>query len=51
LIGTDDEVAEALRGYAALGVAHVMVEFTPYTSAALERLASAVRRARPALAA
>jgi probable F420-dependent oxidoreductase len=43
LTGTPEQVAEALRGYADLGVAHVMVEFLPYTAAALERLASAVR--------
>ncbi|MCA1647219.1 MAG: LLM class flavin-dependent oxidoreductase [Chloroflexi bacterium] len=42
LTGTPEHVAEALRGYAELGVAHVMIEFSPYTEAALDRLASAL---------
>ncbi len=48
LTGTPEHVAEALRGYADLGVAHVMIEFSPYTESALERLASAVRLFRAA---
>jgi probable F420-dependent oxidoreductase len=43
LTGTPEHVAEALRGYADLGVAHVMIEFAPYTPSALDRLAQAVR--------
>jgi|SRR5579859_1381185 len=43
LTGTPERVAEAFRGYAALGVAHIIIEFAPYTTAALDRLADAVR--------
>ena len=43
LTGTPEHIADAFRGYAALGVKHVMIEFAPYSTAALDRLASAVR--------
>ena len=43
LTGTAEYVAEAFRGYAELGVKHIMIEFAPYTPEALERIASAVR--------
>jgi len=43
LTGGANEVADALHGYEALGVAHVMVEFAPYTPAALDRFAEAAR--------
>ena len=43
LSGSVEHVAEAFRGYADLGVKHIMIEFAPYTPEALERIASAVR--------
>jgi probable F420-dependent oxidoreductase len=43
LTGSPEHIAEALAGYAELGVAHVMVEFGPYVPAALDHLAEAVR--------
>jgi hypothetical protein len=43
LTGTPEHVAGALRGYANLGISHVMIEFAPNTTSALDRLASAVR--------
>ena len=43
LTGTVEHVAKAFRGYAQLGVKHIMIEFAPYTPEALERIASAVR--------
>ena len=46
LTGSAEQVAQALHGYAALGVDQIMVEFSPYTPAALERLAEAVQRFR-----
>jgi probable F420-dependent oxidoreductase len=42
LTGPPERIAEALAGYAELGVAHVMIEFGPYVPAALDRLAEAV---------
>lgn len=42
LTGTLEQVAEALHGYETLGVSHVIVEFAPYTPAALDRFAEAV---------
>jgi probable F420-dependent oxidoreductase len=48
LIGTPEHIAEALAGYAELGVAHVMIEFGPYGPAAFDRLADAVRLFRAA---
>jgi probable F420-dependent oxidoreductase len=46
LQGSPREIAEALAGYQALGVAHVIVEFAPHTEAALDRFAEAVHRFR-----
>jgi probable F420-dependent oxidoreductase len=43
LTGSPAEIAEALAGFQALGTHHLMVEFSPYTTAALERFAEAVR--------
>ncbi len=43
LTGTAEYVAEAFRGYAELGVNHIMIEFAPYTTEALDRVAGAVR--------
>jgi probable F420-dependent oxidoreductase len=48
LTGPPERIAEALAGYAELGVAHVMIEFGPYVAAALDRLAEAVRLFRAA---
>jgi probable F420-dependent oxidoreductase len=42
LVGSAEEIARALRGYADLGIDHVMIEFAPYTPAALDRFAEAV---------
>ncbi|MFN2169489.1 MAG: LLM class flavin-dependent oxidoreductase [Anaerolineae bacterium] len=46
LSGSAEEVATALRGYANLEVSHLIVQLTPFTSRAVERLAAAVRRFR-----
>jgi probable F420-dependent oxidoreductase len=46
--GSNAEVADALHGLAELGAQHVMIEFWPYSPAALERLASAVETYRGA---
>jgi probable F420-dependent oxidoreductase len=46
LSGSAGEIGAALAGYAQLGVSHLMVDFSPHTPAALERLAEAVERAR-----
>ena len=35
--------AEVLGGYAELGVKHIMIEFAPYTTEALDRVAGAMR--------
>jgi alkanesulfonate monooxygenase SsuD/methylene tetrahydromethanopterin reductase-like flavin-dependent oxidoreductase (luciferase family) len=43
LSGTPEHIAEALRGYAELGVGHVMIEFSPYTPTAMDRIAAVVR--------
>jgi probable F420-dependent oxidoreductase len=43
LSGTSAHIADAWRGYAQLGVAQVMIEFSPYTVQALERVAEALR--------
>jgi probable F420-dependent oxidoreductase len=43
LTGSPEVIAETLGGFQALGAQHVMVEFSPYTSTALERFAEAVR--------
>jgi hypothetical protein len=39
-------VVSALAGYADLGVSQLMIDFSPHTPAALERLGEAVQRAR-----
>ena len=46
LSGSPEEVGAALAGYAVLGVSHLMVDFSPHTPAALERVAEAVQHAR-----
>ena len=42
LTGTAPEIAEAMRGYAELGVKHVMFQCEPYTPEALRRLTEAL---------
>jgi alkanesulfonate monooxygenase SsuD/methylene tetrahydromethanopterin reductase-like flavin-dependent oxidoreductase (luciferase family) len=42
LTGTVQEIAEAMRGYADLGVQHIMFQCAPYTPAACQRLAEAL---------
>lgn len=42
LIGTPPEIAAALRGYAAIGVPHVMFQCEPYTAESLRRLGEAL---------
>jgi probable F420-dependent oxidoreductase len=42
LTGTVAEIAEAIRGYAELGVRHVMFQCEPYTPEALRRLTEAL---------
>jgi hypothetical protein len=37
-----DGVADALHGYAEMGITHVIVDVKPFTSAAIERFADAV---------
>jgi hypothetical protein len=37
------EIAEAMRGYAELGVQHIMFQVEPYTAAARERLTEALQ--------
>lgn len=46
LSGNADEVADALHGYADLGVSHVIVEVAPFSEPALDRFAEAVQRFR-----
>ncbi len=48
LVGTPTEIAEAIHGYAELGVQHIMFQYAPYTPDAYHRLAEAltVYRAR-----
>jgi probable F420-dependent oxidoreductase len=43
LIGTTQEIAEAMRGYANLGVQHVMFQCEPYTPEAIRRLTEALQ--------
>ena len=38
LTGSDEEIADGLRGYASLGVSQVMVDLTPYSAEAIDRL-------------
>jgi probable F420-dependent oxidoreductase len=46
LSGGSHEVADALHGYADLGISHVIVEVAPFSTAALDRFAEAVHRFR-----
>lgn len=43
LTGTVEEIAEAMRGYAALGVPHIMFQCLPYGPEAVRRLTEALR--------
>jgi probable F420-dependent oxidoreductase len=43
LTGTPTEIAAAMRGYADLGVQHIMLQHEPYTDEARQRLADALR--------
>jgi probable F420-dependent oxidoreductase len=43
LTGTVQEIAAAMRGYAELGVQHIMFQCEPYTPEALRRLTEALR--------
>jgi probable F420-dependent oxidoreductase len=43
LEGTPEELAAAMRGYAELGVQHIMFQYAPYTSEARRRLTEALR--------
>jgi alkanesulfonate monooxygenase SsuD/methylene tetrahydromethanopterin reductase-like flavin-dependent oxidoreductase (luciferase family) len=44
LTGSSTQIADALHEFADAGVSHVMVEFWPYTTVALERFAEAVQK-------
>ena len=46
LTGTVPEIAAAMRGYADLGVQHLMFQCEPYTPEALQRLTEALHRYR-----
>jgi probable F420-dependent oxidoreductase len=48
LTGSTEDIAQALAGYAALGVSDAIVDVTPYTAAALDRLAQALTQYRAA---
>ena len=48
LTGTAETIANALRGYADAGVAHVMLQYWPNVPAALDRLVDAVESYRSA---
>ena len=43
LEGTPEELAAAMRGYAELGVEHIMFQLVPYTGEAIRRLTEALR--------
>lgn len=43
LTGTVEEIAEAMRGYAALGVPHIMFQCLPYGPEVIRRLTEALR--------
>src|SRR6266516_8229486 len=43
LTGTVQEIAAAMRGYAQLGVQHIMLQCEPYTAEARQRLTEALR--------
>jgi probable F420-dependent oxidoreductase len=47
LSGSDEEILEAIHGFEALGVSHLMFHLIPYTSEALERLVRVVQRYHP----
>jgi probable F420-dependent oxidoreductase len=42
LMGSEEEIAVAMRGYRDLGVQHIMFQFAPYTPESLQRLTSAL---------
>jgi probable F420-dependent oxidoreductase len=44
--GSSDKIADALNGYAALDIGHVIVEIAPFNLQALDRFAEAVHRFR-----
>jgi probable F420-dependent oxidoreductase len=46
LTGTAQAIAEAMRGYAELGVQHIMFQCAPYTQAARQRLTEALHSYR-----
>ena len=48
LIGTVPEMSAAMRGYAALGVPHIMFQCEPYTAESRDRLTDALHRYRRA---
>ena len=43
LTGTMEEIAQAIRGYAELGVQHIMFQCEPYTAEARQRLTEALQ--------
>lgn len=47
LTGTAEEIATAMRGYADLGVRHIMFQCEPYTPESLNRLTKALHIYRP----
>ena len=48
LSGSDDEILEAIQGYAELGISQLMFHLIPYTPEAVDRLIRVVKRFRPA---
>ena len=46
LVGTPEEIGTAMRGYAALGVTHIIFQLEPYGDVALARLTDALRSYR-----
>ena len=46
LVGTPDEIAEAMHGYAQLGVEHLMFQCEPYTAETRQRVTQALHRYR-----
>jgi probable F420-dependent oxidoreductase len=43
LVGSTQEIAEAMQGYAKLGVQHIMVQCEPYNPESVQRLTEAVK--------
>lgn len=43
LVGSAEEIAEAIRGYAELGVQHIMFQIEPYTAETIRRLTVALQ--------